>query len=249
MPSPPAFLIAATQSLPISSWTSVTTTTAPSLARSCALARPMPLAPPVTRATFPLTRSMGVLLVQLGDEGFDGRIEGFRLIDIGGVTGIGNDRLFRARNLRRHIVERREKRRVVGADDDDRRHLDVGKGLDHARILLREHAATGTREPLGIAMLRGGTFGARIAEKAQAFLFIALGRAQRRLVPAFARLVILVAGTGVDDQERAHALGVARMKRQRHVAAEREAADDGRLGADLVQKRQHVGDRRLLTIE
>src|SRR6185437_16513402 len=99
MPSPPAFLIAATQSLPISSWTSVTTTTAPSLARSCALARPMPLAPPVTSATFPLTRSMGVLLVQLGDEGFDRRIEGLWLIDIGGVAGIGNDRLLGTGNL------------------------------------------------------------------------------------------------------------------------------------------------------
>src|SRR5690349_17630791 len=109
MPSPPAFLMAATQSLPMSSCTSVTTTTAPSLSRSCALARPMPLAPPVTSATFPLTRSMGVLLVQLGDEGCDRRIEGLRLIDVGGVAGIGNDRLFGTGYLRRHI--RSEERR------------------------------------------------------------------------------------------------------------------------------------------
>ena len=67
---------------------------------------------------------------------------------------------------------------------DDRRHLDVRQGFDHARILLREHAAAGAREARGVAMPRRGAFGASTAERAKSFLLIALRSAQRVLVPA-----------------------------------------------------------------
>ena len=51
--SPPAFLMPATTSGPLSSSISVTATDAPSRASNSATAAPMPDAPPVTSATFP----------------------------------------------------------------------------------------------------------------------------------------------------------------------------------------------------
>src|SRR3569832_1448328 len=115
-----------TTALPSSSWMSVTTTAAPSLASSRALARPMPLAPPVTSATLPLTRSaMGVL--QLVQEFVEGRVEAFRVVDVRGVAGIRDDCLVGARDLGGHVVRRGEERRVLFADDDDGRGRGGGR--------------------------------------------------------------------------------------------------------------------------
>src|SRR5215813_12214211 len=56
MASPPAAVMSRTVSSPSGTWTSATTTLAPSRAKICAVARPMPELPPVTNATFPVTR-------------------------------------------------------------------------------------------------------------------------------------------------------------------------------------------------
>src|SRR5690242_14072991 len=99
---------------------SVTTTAAPSFASSSALARPIPLAPPVTRATLPLTRSaMGVL--QLVQKIVEGGVERLRVVDVSGMAGIGDHRLFGAGDLGGHVVGGGEERRVPLADDDDGR--------------------------------------------------------------------------------------------------------------------------------
>src|SRR4051794_8604579 len=71
---------------------------------------------------------------------------------------------------------------------------------------------------------------------------------QRALVPGLARIVLLEAGTGVDDQERARPLRMCAIERQRHVAAEREPADDRRARADFIEQCGHVGDRQRLAV-
>src|SRR3569832_310068 len=182
-----------TTALPSSSWMSVTTTAAPSLASSRALARPMPLAPPVTSATLPVTRSaMGVL--QLVQEFVEGRVEAFRVVDVRGVAGIRDDCLVRARNLGGHVVRRGEERRVLLAHDDDGRDLDVGQRIDHAGVLLRQHPAAGARQAGGVAVLGGAALGTGACELAEAVTLVALGSLDRVGVPAFARVVLLVSG-------------------------------------------------------
>src|SRR3569832_2242700 len=156
-----------TTALPSSSWISVTTTAAPSFASSRALARPMPLAPPVTSATLPLTRSaMGVL--QLDQEFVEGGVEAFRVVDVRGVAGVGDHRLVGARDLRGHVVRRGEERRVLFAVKLDGRHLDVWQRVDHARVLLRQHPAAGARQAGGVAVLGGATLGAGACKLAAA---------------------------------------------------------------------------------
>src|SRR5215471_2123688 len=63
MASPPAAVMSRTVSSPSAPWTSATTTLAPSRAKICAVARPMPELPPVTKATFPATRPAIVFLL------------------------------------------------------------------------------------------------------------------------------------------------------------------------------------------
>src|SRR5712691_1150173 len=66
---PPAFAISRTTSLPVASVRPATTTLAPSLAKASAAALPMPVAPPVTKATLPsklcITQLLSEVLRQL----------------------------------------------------------------------------------------------------------------------------------------------------------------------------------------
>src|SRR5262252_5368382 len=61
-------------------------------------------------------------------------------------------------------------------------------------------------------------------------------------VPGLARFILLEAGPRVDQHQRARALGVTGVKCERHVATEREAADDGSFLATGVEDRGDVGD-------
>src|SRR5215472_9314239 len=101
---------------------SVTITVAPSFASNSALARPMPLAPPVTNATFPFTRSAmtcsssllkrtGEALAHLRQKILQRGIEGRRVIDVRGMPGIRDHRLVAIRDLRGHVVGGGEERR------------------------------------------------------------------------------------------------------------------------------------------
>src|SRR5207253_11329263 len=76
----------------------------------------------------------------------------------------------------------------------------------------------------------------------------AVAGVMRALVPDLARMVLLEAGAGVDDQERADAIRMGAVERQRHVAAKRKPADDRLLGADGVEQRGHVANRQGLAI-
>ena len=56
------------------------------------------------------------------------------------------------------------------------------------------------------------------------------------LVPLEPRLVLLEAGTGVDDQQSTRPFWMAAIKRQRHVAAEGKPADHGALHAQVLEQ-------------
>ena len=116
-----------------------------------------------------------------------------------------------------------------------------GSDLDHAGIALGQHAARGARQPRRVAMGDAGAFAAGGFQNLQSLALEAVAGVMRALVPGLARIVLLEAGAGVDDQQRADALGMGAIERQRHVAAQRQPADDGLLGADGVEQRGHVG--------
>src|SRR5258708_32871254 len=89
MASLPDCLILVAQSLPASSWMSVTTTVAPSFPSASAEARPMPLAPPVTSAIFRATRpAISFSLLDCCNEFHQCLVERLGLIDVRRVSGI-----------------------------------------------------------------------------------------------------------------------------------------------------------------
>ena len=164
------------------------------------------------------------------------------------MAGGRDHHLLGARDLGRHVVGRGQEWRVVGADHHQRRHLDAGQGLHHAGVALGQHAARGPRQAGCVAMADAGALGAHLLQHAKAFAVETLARLVGALVPGIARIVLLEAGAGVDDQECAHPLGMAAVKRQRHVVAERQAADNSLVRADSVEQRRDIGDRECLAI-
>ena len=158
--------------------------------------------------------------------------EGLRLVDIDGMAGGRDHGLLRTGNFRRHVIGGGEERRIVGADHHQRRHLDLGQHLDHPGIALGQHAARGAGEARRVAMAHRRAFAAGGFQHIEAFALEAVGGVARALVPGLAGVVLLEAGPGVDDQQRADAFGMRAIKCQRHVAAERQPADDRLAGTD-----------------
>src|ERR1700757_3669576 len=56
------------------------------------------------------------------------------------------------------------------------------------------------------------------------------------LVPRLARVVLLEAGTGVDDEERGNASWMCAIEGKRHVATQRKPADDRASRADCIEQ-------------
>src|SRR6266550_1384610 len=104
------------------------------------------------------------------------------------------------------------------------------------------------RESRRIAMTHYRALAARRFQNRKPLALKALGGVARALVPGLARIVLLEAGAGVDDQERGHPRRMGAIKGKRHVAAKRKSADDGAFRADLIQQRRHVADRQGLAI-
>src|SRR5262247_2447926 len=63
-------------------------------------------------------------------------------------------------------------------------------------------------------------------------------------VPGLARVILLESRPRVEQHQRACAFSVAGVECERHVAAEREAADDGAFFATGVEDRGDVGDSK-----
>src|SRR6266404_5132933 len=89
---------------------------------------------------------------QLGEERLDCLIEKRGLMQVGGMARVGNDRLGRALDLGRHVVGGGEEVGVVGTDQHQGRHGNRVERLDHAVVLLGQHAARRAGEALGVAM-------------------------------------------------------------------------------------------------
>jgi hypothetical protein len=68
-----------------------------------------------------------------------------------------------------------------------------------------------------------------------------IGPPDRRGVPVGAGFVVLVAGTGVDDQQRQHAVRVEKVEGHRHVAAKRQAGDHRLSRPDRIEDGRYVG--------
>jgi len=73
-------------------------------------------------------------------------VEQFWLIDIRRMTGFRDHYLGRIWDLCGHVIRGGEERRVVGADDNQRRDPDVRQRLDHAVVALRQHAPSGPEQ-------------------------------------------------------------------------------------------------------
>ena len=134
---------------------------------------------------------------RLGRQSFekvlDCPVEGRRLMQVGGVPGVGDRHLRRIRDLARHVIGGREKMRVVGADQYQGRHSDLVEPGDDAVIGLRQHAARRTGEAARRAMLAGANLVAR-AKGRDAACFEVAGALLRPLVPGPPRLGVAKAG-------------------------------------------------------
>ena len=180
-------------------------------------------------------------------ERLDRLIETRGLVQVGRMARVGNHHLGRSLDLGRHVVGGGEEIRVVGAHEHQRRHLDAVERLDHPVVLLRQHAARRAGEAGRVAMA-GQPHLVGAVERRQTARVEVGGALVRRLVPLRPRLVLLEAGAGVEQHQRAHPLGMAGMEGERHVAAERQAGDDRRLRPDQVEQRRHVADRQRLGV-
>ena len=160
-----------------------------------------------------------------------------------------DDDLLRAGDLCRHVVDAALVARVVGAPDEQGRHSDLLEMLHHLRVALRKDAASGERETLRRALVRARRVDLdTLAEAVEAALFEALCVARGEVVPALASVVLAVAGAGVAEDQCAHHLRMRELELERDVAAERQAADDGLLDAEVPQQRRHILDRELLGV-
>src|SRR5262249_31185955 len=64
-------------------------------------------------------------------------------------------------------------------------------------------------------------------------------------VPASARVVLPVAGAGVDEHEPGHALRMGEVERKRAEPAERGTYEHGLLGTGAVEQSEHPGNGEL----
>src|SRR6185369_13484579 len=96
----------------------------------------------------------------------------------------------RARNLLRHVLARRQERRVLVADDDQGRHADRRQTVDHTRVLLREHSARGVGEALSALVVaeRVADLAAPAAERLEPTRLQGAGALVGALVPRVASL-------------------------------------------------------------
>src|SRR5205807_10585149 len=99
--------------------------------------------------------------------------------------------------------------------------LDIRQNLDHAGVALDQHAACGACQARRVAMAYRGALAARRFQDGKTLALEPLGGLTRALVPDLARIVLLEAGTGVDDQKRTNALRMCTIEGKRHIAAER----------------------------
>ena len=87
-----------------------------------------------------------------GEEPGDHPLELGRLGDVRRVAGVLDDRQLRAGDLRRHVLRAVEERRILVADDHQRRHGDAGQRLDDGGVALGEDTARGVGQPGRVAV-------------------------------------------------------------------------------------------------
>src|SRR5271165_1680091 len=163
------------------------------------------------------------------------------------MPGIGDRYPRGARDLARHVVGGGEKMRVVGADQHQSRYADPVEPGNDAVVGLRQHAARRTGETARRAMLAGADLVALSECREPAGLEVA-GALQRPLVPGAACLSFAKPRPGVEQHQRGYHLGMSEVEGERHVAAERETADDRAVDLAMAQQCRHVLDGQRLGI-
>lgn len=63
--------------------------------------------------------------LKIGQERLDGSVECLRLVDVGGVAGIGDNGSLRPRDLLQHVLRRAQERLVLRPHQHQRRHADM----------------------------------------------------------------------------------------------------------------------------
>lgn len=163
----------------------------------------------IDRDTFPAERPF--TFDQMMDEGFwpdwslpkprqerlHRRVERLGLVQVGRVPGVRNDDLPCTRDLPRDVIHRRQERGVVGADQHQRRHPDRRQGVDHLRVLLRQHPPRRARQSQRAAVLAHADLVAA-AERRESLGLQVIAALARALVPCVPRFVLFEARAGVE---------------------------------------------------
>ena len=97
-------------------------------------------------------------------------------------------------------------------------------------------------------MAAGGALRTRLLKRGEAFTLEPRRGGFGGLVPAGTCFIAFEAGAGVDDQQRLDPFGVCTVKGKRHVAAQRQPADDRRLRPHRIEDRRHIRHRVRLAV-
>lgn len=123
------------------------------------------------------------------EEILDRPVEQRRLVQVGGMPGIADCHRRGARDLARHVIGRREKMRIVGADQHQGRYGDRVEPGDDAIVGLGQHAACGAGQAPRRAMPARANLGA-LAECGKPLRLKVPGALLGSLVPGVASLAI-----------------------------------------------------------
>lgn len=183
-----------------------------------------------------------------GPDEVDNRsIERCRLIQVCGVTSVGQNDFAGAGNLCCHVIGRCQKGCIVCANQNQRGYSDSGQRLDHMIADLGEHPARSMRETGCRTMFAQPDFCAATER------FETVSFERRRLcicgpVPGCPSLAGLIPGAGIEQHQSPASITIHRVKREAHVAAERESANDGLLHIAGVQDGSHVVHRQAFRV-
>jgi hypothetical protein len=136
-----------------------------------------------------------------------------RLIEVRRVPGVRKDHARRARDLGRHVFSRRDERLVALAPEHERRYRDGRQRFDDPRVALREDPLRREGQAVRGAMLPRAHLGSA-AERREAALVEPAGKLVGHRVPAPPPLFAAVAGTSVEEHQRAGAAGMREVKRE-----------------------------------
>ncbi len=112
----------------------------------------------------------------------------------------------------------------MSADQNQYRHIDISKVVNHTGVLLCHHAARCVYQALHIGVPSWLDI-IIFLERRETLALQRSGRALAAEIPFVSDRIVAEAGPAADDQHGRYALGILELKLERHYTAQRMSAD------------------------